>query len=202
MHAEQQGPRKRDPEGRRRAIVAAATELIVENGASALTHRAVAARAGVPLGSTTQYFSSIDQLREQALQELADEIDESLARMEPVLSRIHESPELALSEAIDFLSDRRAVLADIALMTTGVTDPRLRELALRWTGRLVDMLSEHVGRERAIAIAVFLDGATMHAGLHDAPLSVGQLGRILSTLVAMPVVDEDPGPPERPDSGS
>ena len=39
-------PGRRDPEGRRRAIVAAAAEIIVEPGGT-LTHRLVAARAGV-----------------------------------------------------------------------------------------------------------------------------------------------------------
>ena len=174
----------------------------MEHGAPALTHRAVAARAGVPLGSTTQYFSSIDALRERALQELADEIDESLARMAPSIALIRTDPEQALAEAIDFLSDRRAVLADIALMTTAVTDSRLRDLALRWTERLIEMLSVHIGAERATAVAVFLDGATMHAGLHEKPLSPDGLGRILRALTAMQVPDDDPGPPARPDAGS
>ena len=56
-------PGRRDPEGRRRAIIEAAAELIVEGGAASLTHRAFAARAGVSLGSTTQYFGSLDELR-------------------------------------------------------------------------------------------------------------------------------------------
>ena len=54
--------RRRDPEARRREIVTAAAELIVEIGVDALTHRKVAARAGVPLGSTTQYFATLDDL--------------------------------------------------------------------------------------------------------------------------------------------
>ncbi len=41
--------------------------MLVEEGFSALTHRAVANRAGVPLASTTYYFSSVDDLAEQAL---------------------------------------------------------------------------------------------------------------------------------------
>lgn len=52
--------RRRDPEARRREIVTAAAELIVEVGAEAVTHRMVAARADVPLGATTQYFDTLD----------------------------------------------------------------------------------------------------------------------------------------------
>ncbi|MBK0422783.1 TetR family transcriptional regulator [Leucobacter sp. CSA2] len=193
MLAEPAAPRKRDPEGRRRAILEAATELIVESGAAALTHRAVAARAGVPLGSTTQYFASIDELRDSALQVLADEIELSLARMEPAIALIHERPEVALAEAIDFLSDRRAVLSDIALLTTAVTDPRLNELALRWTNRLIEMLAAHIGRARATAIALYLDGAAINAGLSGGPIPVADITRTLRALVEMPIPLEDPG---------
>ena len=36
-------------------------------GAGAVTHRAVAARAGVPLSTTSYFFSSIDELVTEAL---------------------------------------------------------------------------------------------------------------------------------------
>ena len=67
---------KRDPEGRRRAIIEAAAEIIAREGTRKLTHRRVAQQAGVPLGSTTQYFSSIDELHRAALAELARLIEE------------------------------------------------------------------------------------------------------------------------------
>lgn len=179
-------PRRRDPEGRRRAILTAASEIIVEQGPAALTHRAIAARAGVSLGSTTQYFASIDELREATLQQLADEIDESLTRLGPLLADLVAHPERAIAEVCEFLSDPRAVHADVALMSTGTTDPRMRALAQRWTDRAIDLMSEHLGRERATAIAVYLDGATIHAALHDAPLDRDHLERVLVALGTMP----------------
>lgn len=199
-------PRRRDPEGRRRAILAAATELIVECGAAALTHRAIAARAQVPLGSTTQYFSSIDELREAALQQLSDEIDEELEHMEPHLSEFVTRPDRAVDQFLEYLRDTRVLQADIALMTTGVTDPRLRPLALRWTDRLTDMLTPHIGRERASAIAVYLDGVTMHAGLHEHPLEHHEITGVLRALATMPIEGPSPervdaGPGEDPDPG-
>ncbi|WP_053351742.1 TetR/AcrR family transcriptional regulator [Leucobacter musarum] len=187
--ATQAAPRRRDPEGRRRAILEAATAIIVEQGPAALTHRAVAARASVPLGSTTQYFTSIDDLRESALQALADEIDEALARLEPLAEHFIDDPGPVVDEMLRYLSDERTVHADIALMTAGTTDERLRALALRWPERLIEILGPCVGEERAIAIAVFLDGATMHAGLTRAPLSRDQIMRTLTALATMPVPD-------------
>ncbi len=52
---------------RRAALLAAAAELAAEVGAGAVTHRAVAARAGVPLSTTSYFFSSIDELVTEAL---------------------------------------------------------------------------------------------------------------------------------------
>ena len=52
------------PKGERRryALVNAAAELLREGGFEAVRHRAVARRAGLPLASTTYYFSSLDDL--------------------------------------------------------------------------------------------------------------------------------------------
>jgi len=49
-------------ERRRRALVEAAADLILESGLDAVRHRAVATRAGLPLASTTYYFDSLDDL--------------------------------------------------------------------------------------------------------------------------------------------
>ncbi len=175
-------PGKRDPEGRRRAILHAATEIIVTKGPAALTHRAVASLAGVALGSTTQYFASIDELREAALADLAQEIDQSLAELEASLEPGRVA-EILAANVHGFLLDRRAVHADMALMASAMTEPRLRELALRWTDRLIEILAVHLGEERATAIALYTDGATMHAGLHDAPLGEAVLRAAIQALI-------------------
>jgi DNA-binding transcriptional regulator YbjK len=59
-------------ERRREALLEAAADLLVEQGIGALSHRGVAARAGLPLAATTYYFSSRDDLTVQALQRAAD----------------------------------------------------------------------------------------------------------------------------------
>lgn len=52
---------------RRDDLLRAATEIVGEQGASAATHRAVAARAGLPPATTTYFFSSIAELIAEAL---------------------------------------------------------------------------------------------------------------------------------------
>jgi DNA-binding transcriptional regulator YbjK len=51
---------------RRRAIIEAAAEIIRDDGPSAVTHRAVAARAECSLSATTYYFSGLDELLAEA----------------------------------------------------------------------------------------------------------------------------------------
>jgi AcrR family transcriptional regulator len=54
-------------EARRVAILEAALRLVVRGGPRAVTHRAVADEASVPLAATTYYFASRDDLIAQAL---------------------------------------------------------------------------------------------------------------------------------------
>jgi len=185
-------PGRRNPEGRRRAIIAATAELIVEQGLSSVTHRAVAARAGVSLGSTTQYFASLEQLLEEALHLLADEIDAELAQLADQLLPLDDAPERCAEIMHDFLRDSRQVRADLQLMIAGMSDPRLRALALRWTDRLTEILATHVGRETALAIVLYLDGVTLHAGLHDTPVSARAMSDTIRALMTMTPEGSDP----------
>lgn len=175
-------PHRRDPAARRRAILTAAAELAIEVGPDRLTHRLVAARAGVALGSTTQYFASIDELREAALALLAAEVDEGLAEAEAALADPDFAFERLASMMHRWLTDTRQVRADLTLLASATTDPRMRELALRWYDRLVDLLSTRYPRAQAEHLAIFFDGATAHAALHDAPLSEARLVAALHIL--------------------
>ncbi|WP_086158003.1 TetR/AcrR family transcriptional regulator [Streptomyces marincola] len=186
-------PARRDPEGRRRALVRAAAELTVEGGGE-LTHRRVAQRAGVPLGATTYYFSTLEELREAALRLLAEEMDKELARLAEALADGAGSP-AALAEALHaYLTDRPRVQADAALYFAAVRRPALRPLALRWFDGLVHVLSAHTDPASALAVAVFTDGAANHAMLHDKPLDVAALTRALGALMPSRATEskEDP----------
>jgi len=168
---------------RRRAIVEAAAALIAEQGSVDLTHRRVAAHAQVPLGATTYYFSSLEELRVEALQHLADQLDEELAEVRRALADSGGDP-VALARTLHaYLSDRAQVRADAALYFAGARSPELRPLALRWFDGLVEILSAHTGPDAARAVAVFADGATAHAVLHDEPLDTAALARALTALM-------------------
>jgi DNA-binding transcriptional regulator YbjK len=68
MYQNEQGSQRRSKgERRREELLQATLRLIGARGADAVTHRAVAEEAGVPLSATTYYFASKEELLEQAL---------------------------------------------------------------------------------------------------------------------------------------
>ncbi|WP_306368246.1 TetR/AcrR family transcriptional regulator [Nocardiopsis sp. CC223A] len=177
-------PRTRDPERRRRAIVKAAADLIVGGGAARLTHRRVAARAQVSLGSTTYHFSSLAELKTAALEHLTREGEVWLERVRTTLAD-HDGDPRGLCDLIaDYLADRAQVTTDFALAAAAADDPALRPLALIWFDGLVEALCAYTDPDTARAVAVFTDGALIHALLHDAPLDTAALYRSITALLS------------------
>lgn len=82
---------------RRDALLAAALEVVAERGVGATTHRLVAARAGVPLSTTSYFFGSIDELLLEALRTFAAR---SITRLEAATAAMVEH-DLAPDAAID-----------------------------------------------------------------------------------------------------
>ena len=160
-------------------------------GSEGLTHRLVAKRAGVPLGSTTQYFATLDDLREAALARLADDIDSGLAEVAETLAE-HGPAAAVFAETLhDYLSDERLIRADLALVSAAVLDPALRPLAVRWPDGLVEILIPHVGQTAARAIAAYTDGVAIHALLYGTPLSLDDLTATLTALTGLPSPEHD-----------
>lgn len=93
------------PKGERRryALVSAAAELLREGGFEAVRHRAVAHRAGLPLASTTYYFSSLDDLIASAVEHIGMlEVAQLQARVAE-LSRRRRSAETTADLLVDLL---------------------------------------------------------------------------------------------------
>ncbi|EAY59159.1 conserved hypothetical protein [Mycobacterium tuberculosis C] len=93
------------PKGERRryALVSAAAELLGEGGFEAVRHRAVARRAGLPLASTTYYFSSLEDLIARAVEHIGMiEVAQLRARVS-ALSRRRRGPETTAVVLVDLL---------------------------------------------------------------------------------------------------
>jgi len=84
---------------REEAIARAVLEVIARRGVAGCTHRAVAAAAGIPVGSVSYYFPTVDDLLEGALRRFADGEVARLQAVERELEAAGASP----AEYIDAL---------------------------------------------------------------------------------------------------
>jgi len=122
-------------QGRREQILDAALRLIGRSGRESVTHRAVAEEAGVPLGSTTYYFDSRDDLLGQALEHVAAQEVERYARLGEQLRTVKSGRELAdrlISELVAAAEDRVAYIAEYELWLEAGRRSDLREAAQSW----------------------------------------------------------------------
>lgn len=120
---------------RRETLLDAAIELFAEDGTRAVTHRAVATRAGLPPASTVYYFASIDDLVRAALER---HVRQWIATMQGLADA---DPD-ALAELIGDLDQAGALVAaifqvrgpeeaglELRIYLAAAQDPQLRETA-------------------------------------------------------------------------
>jgi DNA-binding transcriptional regulator YbjK len=156
---------------RRDALLKAAAELSAELGAGAVTHRAVAARAGVPLSTTSYFFSSIDELVTEALRTSAhghvDELDD-VGRTVPA---DHVDAATAISDAVTQTigQDRTLAGSQVEYLLAAGRQPELRPCATEAVSRIVDRVCEQLESAGATqiepaawAIVALGDGAMLH----------------------------------------
>jgi DNA-binding transcriptional regulator YbjK len=174
------------PKGERRryALVTAAAELLCEGGLEAVRHRAVARRAGLPLASTTYYFSSLDDLLISAVEHI------TLMEAAQLRARVDELPRRrrGAEATADILVD--LLIGDSAGGTDQTTTEQLisryeryiacarqsalREIQRRLFQQRVAAVSEaivrsgrHVVADLVTALVYEVDGALMSALVDD-----------------------------------
>lgn len=171
------------PKGERRryTLVSAAAELLREGGFEAVRHRAVAQRAGLPLASTTYYFSSLDELIASAVEHIEMlEVAQLRARLEGV-SRRRRSAETTGEMLVDLLLGghedaqlTEQLISRYERYIVCARQPALREIQRRIlhqrSGAVIDAV-ERSGRiaraEMADAVLRIIDGAVMAALVDD-----------------------------------
>jgi DNA-binding transcriptional regulator YbjK len=114
---------------RRDALLRAAVEIVAESGTGAATHRAIAARAGLPPATTSYFFSSIDDLLVEATRRFTAE---QAAAYEELAADLVDAPptEFAARFASALLaSDRTVELAQVEAYLHAARDPAVRPAA-------------------------------------------------------------------------
>lgn len=155
---------------RRERILAAALELIAEEGVAGVSHRKVATRADVPLGSTTYHFTGMDDLLRQAFTRFADHI---VAVFERHLGRA-ETPDQAREAVTDLIhtlsgGPRRDLVLAQELYTLAARHPEYRSLTGEWMRRSRRLLEQHFDPETARQLDALIEGMTLHRALDDVP---------------------------------
>jgi DNA-binding transcriptional regulator YbjK len=193
--------RRASAQRRRAALLAAAGDLAAEVGAGAVTHRAVAERAGVPLSTTSYFFSSIDELVTEALRARADErsvaIEETeRAAIDDQLGSAAEVIEAVVDRAL--AADERAQGGEVELFLAAGRRDDLRPHAAATVDGCVERAARQFARmgsgradEVAWAVTALDDGAMLHRlagvdGDHRARLTAG-----LRLLVAAAMLRDD-----------
>lgn len=183
-------------EARRAAITEAALAVIARVGPDNLTHRAVAAEAGLPLAATTYWFSNKEDMVRAALEHAAERDIAYWERLRDA-SRDWTADTLAahLTTVIaDACTTRReCAIVDCALWLEAVRRPELRDVAQRWLdsyAQIMQAILLHAGAPATDADADLLgsviDGLIGHqlvaTGPFDSQLVTSRLQRLVTAL--------------------
>src|SRR5262245_58742502 len=123
---------------RREGILDAALAVIAERGTEAVTHRSVATKAGVPLGSTTYYFASRDELVREAFKRYVAYVFELLAQGLPEGARDAAGlTEYLVDVARRDVTGRWTAIVEYELMLRAARDPELAREFHRYERGLV-----------------------------------------------------------------
>jgi DNA-binding transcriptional regulator YbjK len=174
---------------RRQAIARAGARVLRAAGVEGLTHRAVADEAGVPLGSTTYYFGSREELLEAATDCVVEESNEWL------MTWTAETDPADFSQALtdlmyEYLTERRdEAVTDVELFVLAARRPELRVHTSRWALVTAQMLQKFVPVDVAEHLATVLHGISLVSIASDHPPTRDDIKRLLG-LEALLVGDQ------------
>ena len=167
-----------------------------------MAHRAVAARAGVPLAATTYYFSSLDDLVEAALASVADAwLAAAQAVVDRLPARVDDAPTLAgaLVDAVlgGPAHPDAAVLTMYERFLQAGRSPHLRSVVMAYGARLDDLLLALLRRGAPAAdegavrrVLAALDGTVLRALAEGRPVGPAARAAVLPLLPVPPSLDD------------
>lgn len=150
MQTSTDGRRRRGADTRR-ALVAAAVDVVTTDGFDRLTLREVAGRAGVSAASATYHFGTVDDLLDVVVTDLQTDATARLAD----LTRRSRAGELSLLDActaylVDLLGPHRASFLTLLELRARIARDPQRTTDDEQEAGVVDLIQDHVGnRDRA-----------------------------------------------------
>lgn len=147
-----------DPQ-RKQRILDAALVVIAGHGVNRTTHRRIATEAGVPLGSLTYHFDSLDAILEQAFQHLATSMS---ARYRTALEAAPDQAAACAAVTDLICGDEYATPSELAVIYemysyAGHNDT-VASVAREWLARSRTSLSLHFPERACRAIDALIEG--------------------------------------------
>ncbi|WP_426577247.1 TetR/AcrR family transcriptional regulator [Xenorhabdus stockiae] len=139
-------------------ILDAVQVVICRDGIYECNHRAVAAEAGVPLGTTTYYFKTLDDMLSAALGKYFNNFIELSHNW--FQQSLFEDPAENLTEFISWtFADYSRLKSEYELYVAAISRPSLRPLAVNWMQATKDIISQYITNDesKAKALTAVLD---------------------------------------------
>lgn len=161
-------------EMRRDALIIAAARLLAREGLHSLTHRAVAAEAGLPLASTTYYFADLDELEAAAVRQIAEQWHSESCRLVQRLRRrprgVRAVSRLCALITLGRPDERRTPLWRSETFIDACRNERLRAVVAQSTpdsdqliGELLARSGYPLGSDRLEVLCAAIDGAILRS---------------------------------------
>lgn len=187
---------------RRDALLDAAIELFGDSGTRAVTHRAVAARAGLPTASTTYYFASIDELIREALERHLRNWRHELEQLTDVTTTMQAVPAEPVDLIAKVLAQRPTplVASQLSILIAAGRDAKLRPMLVTMLETLEGLAStllarlgaRHPERIAASAVAVVAGLALDRLSeRHTTEVEAKILFASLRSIIVADLLDDD-----------
>jgi DNA-binding transcriptional regulator YbjK len=163
------GPGNVDPD-RPQRIVDAALDVIADRGVARTTHRAIAERGAIPLGSVTYHFSSLDDILWAAFSQVVDRVS---GRFEETMSSYAGGdPREGVTAIItEFVTEHQVdLLLSLELYVLAARDLRYRRLMEKWQHTAREIFAAHFDDDTARMVDALLEGLILHAALSTKPV--------------------------------
>lgn len=194
MSTEQEGadpaqgkPRRRHDPERRARISDAALDVIAEHGVAGTTHRKIAAAAGVPLGSLTYHYATLDELLGEAFTKLADRTADGFeAAMAQVRNQAEARDAVVSLITGELLNDPRTMVLSYELYALAVRRPELRRVTHAWMARSRAAIGRFFDPATTLMLDALIEGLSMHRALSLDPMPRRTVEEAVEKLVRTP----------------
>lgn len=177
--------RRREPD-RRGRLIEVALDVIVEHGLAGLTHRKVAAAAGVPLGSMTQHFTGIEELAHQAFAYHVKRVAADFEKVFRDATDAEDAREALVAIAFsDSVGSSRSLRIVHELYAYADRNPDLHLMVANWIEEVRATLETHFAPLTARALNALLEGVTMHNALGVGRFSKADVRQMVGKVIEL-----------------